>query len=277
MDRATDVPVNQPVFVYFDKPLNLATINGIAIKDSNGNKVSTSLGYIPAGSGKGDGSVSSVIIGHNDFSYSADYTIEVTGVADMSGNTMKYVDWKTFRTTDRPFIGSVSPAGGAIDVLRAATITATFSKDMDPATLQTGFTVRDSSGNSVAGSVTYDSASRTATFRPTSLLGYRASYSAHVAGARDPAGNGMPTYSWGFTTVHEPVSVVSVTPANGVNEQSPSTTISAVFSDDMDDWTVIDGFLGARIQWRDRAGCRVLRCRDPEGDLPPLGRTERVR
>jgi putative membrane protein len=50
-DRATDVPVNQPVFVYFDKPLNPGTINSIAIKDSNGNKVSTSVGYIPAGSG----------------------------------------------------------------------------------------------------------------------------------------------------------------------------------------------------------------------------------
>ena len=41
-DRATDVPVNQPVLVYFDKVLNPGTINGIAIKDSNGNKVSTS-------------------------------------------------------------------------------------------------------------------------------------------------------------------------------------------------------------------------------------------
>ncbi len=241
-DRATDVPVNQPVFVYFDKPLNPGTINGISIKDSNGNKVSTSVGYIPAGSGKGDGSVSSVIIGHNDFSYSNDYTIEVTGVAEMTGNIMKYVDRKTFRTTERPYIGSVSPAGGAIDIPRAVTIMATFSKDMDPASLQSGFTLRDYGGNSVTGTVTYDSASRTATFRPTSPLGYRASYSAHVTGARDLAGNGIPSYSWGFTTIHMPVTVVSVTPPDGTTELPASTLITATFSDDMDDWTVIDGF-----------------------------------
>ncbi|MGE5465343.1 MAG: Ig-like domain-containing protein, partial [Betaproteobacteria bacterium] len=242
-DRATDVPVNQPVFVYFDKPLNLGTLNGITIKDSYGNTVPTSVGYVPAGSGKADGSVSTVIIGHNDFSYSADYTIEVTGVADMIGNYMKYTDRKTFRTTDRPYIGSVSPAGAAIDVPRAATITATFSKDMDPTSIQSGFTFRDASGNNLAGTVSYDSATRTATFRPAALLGYGTMYSAHVAGARDLAGNSIQAYSWGFTTIRAPISILSVTPASGAMDQPTTTVITATFSDDMDDWTVTDGFL----------------------------------
>ncbi|HEY3274766.1 MAG TPA: Ig-like domain-containing protein, partial [Methanocella sp.] len=241
-DRATDVPVNQPVFAYFDRTLNPGSLSSIVIKDSNGNKVSTTVGYIPAGSGLGDGSVSSVVIGHNNFSYSADYTIEVTGVADASGNTMKYVTRKTFRTTDRPYIGSVSPAGAAIDVPRAATITATFSKNMDPASLQGGFTVRDSSGNNVAGTVTYDTTARTATFRPAALLGYGSLYSAHVTGARDNAGNSITAYSWGFTTIRAPISVVSVTPPGGSTDQPTSILITAVFSDEMDDWTVINGF-----------------------------------
>ena len=135
----------------------------------------------------------------------------------MSGNTMKYTDRKTFRTTDRPYIGSVSPAGAAIDVPLSTTITATFSKDMDPASVQSGFTVRDSSGNNVAGTVTYDTTTRTATFRPAAPLGYGAAYSAHVTGARDTRGNSITAYSWGFTTIRAPISVVSVTPPDGSN------------------------------------------------------------
>lgn len=112
-----------------------------------------------------------------------------------------------------PEVTSVSPASGATDVAVTAAVTAVFNKDMDPTTINiSNFrldptavpvgTVLSSRGQSVAATVAYDVASRTATLTPTSLLAGNTSYTATLtATVTDNAGLPLAgDYSWSFTT-----------------------------------------------------------------------------
>jgi hypothetical protein len=108
--------------------------------------------------------------------------------------------------TTPPIVTSVAPVSGATDVSRNTTVRATFSEAMNAATITTStFVLRNSSGNVIAATVTYDSTTRTATLRPSQSLGPRIRYTATVSGGstgvQDVAGNAMSTArSWSFTT-----------------------------------------------------------------------------
>jgi hypothetical protein len=96
-------------------------------------------------------------------------------------------------------VSSTSPSDGFTDVAVDATITATFSEDMDGATIDDNtFTV----DNGVTGNVSYDAISITATFTPTVNLDYDTAYIVTITtGIEDLAGNPLRTdYSWAFTT-----------------------------------------------------------------------------
>lgn len=74
-----------------------------------------------------------------------------------------------------PNVVSVTPANAATDVLNTATVSATFDQSIDPATLTSAnFSVTCPVGTEPFGSVTYDDATKTATFvritdKPTNL------------------------------------------------------------------------------------------------------------
>jgi len=80
-------------------------------------------------------------------------------------------------------------------------ILVTFSENVDPATL-TGLRLRlVSNGTYVAGSVSYNSTTRVATFTPAVLLGSLSTYEVYVSGVRDMAGNAMAApFTSRFTT-----------------------------------------------------------------------------
>ena len=76
---------------------------------------------------------------------------------------------------------------------------ATFSQAVTPGTVS--FTVKDSGGNSVAGSVSFNGADTVATFTPSSSLAGSTTYTAAVSGAQNASGTAMSgPYSWSFTT-----------------------------------------------------------------------------
>jgi hypothetical protein len=85
-----------------------------------------------------------------------------------------------------PTVSAVSPANGTVDVAEPTPVTATFNQSVTGVSA-TSFTVADTSGLSVPGSVSYSTATRTATFTPTVSLEpgttYRARLSADVRGA----------------------------------------------------------------------------------------------
>jgi YVTN family beta-propeller protein len=98
-----------------------------------------------------------------------------------------------------PMVISTSPAAGAIRVATGAIIQATFSKDMDTSTINTGtFTI----SGGVSGTVTYNAVTRTASFSPSSSLAEFTTYTATITtGVKDTLGvNITANFAWSFTT-----------------------------------------------------------------------------
>ncbi|MCO8271754.1 DUF4082 domain-containing protein [Actinoplanes sp. TRM 88003] len=96
-----------------------------------------------------------------------------------------------------PTVSTVTPTPNAIYVPVSAHPTATFSKPINPATIQ--FTLTGPGGAAVSGALDYDAASRTATFAPSALAAGQ-QYTATVT-ASDTNGNPLPApQTWSFTT-----------------------------------------------------------------------------
>jgi hypothetical protein len=98
-----------------------------------------------------------------------------------------------------PTVTTVTPAQGATGVAVSTTVTATFSQPVVPSTVS--FTVKDSAGNSVAGSLSFDGTNTVATFTPSASLSASITYTATVSGAQNTSGVAMTSpFSWSFTT-----------------------------------------------------------------------------
>ena len=147
--------------------------------------------------------------------------------------------------TTPPTVTSVTPASGATAVSTTTSATATFNEGMDATTINTStFELRNPANTLVSGTVTYDSATRTATLTPAAALANNTIYTATVkGGATDPrvkdlAGNALAAnFSWSFTTA--PVSTCpctiwtsSTTPA-GADPDSSQVEVGVKFSADL--------------------------------------------
>ena len=146
-------------------------------------------------------------------------------------------------TTPQPLsVTSVTPANGATGVAPSSNVTATFSADMNQTTVNgSTFTLKQGT-TAVPAVVTYNTATRTATVDPTtdlqSGLVYTATVMGGASGVQDTSGNTLANSgTWSFTT-SQPLSVTSVTPANGATGVAPSSNVTATFSADMNQTTV---------------------------------------
>jgi hypothetical protein len=137
------------------------------------------------------------------------YTASITtGVRDLGGNALApAVSW-SFTTGSGvdsvpPTVSATVPANAAGSVSLTSGINATFSKAMDPATINAAtFQLAGPGPTAVTGKVTYNAATDTATFTPVDPLGAGASYTATItAKARDLEGNALAADSqWTFGT-----------------------------------------------------------------------------
>ena len=120
-----------------------------------------------------------------------------------------------------PTVTTVTPSAGATGVPVSVAPTATFSQAVVPSTVS--FTVKDSGGNTVPGSVSFNTANTVATFTPTSSLNASTGYTATVSGAQNTAGVAMSSpFSWSFTT-----GAVSQCPCSIWQNAAPSGAIDA--------------------------------------------------
>ena len=97
--------------------------------------------------------------------------------------------------TTPPTVTSRNPAPNATGVATSTSVLAAFSEPVTSVAM--GLT---GPSGAVAGTVTYDSASRAATFTPTTPLAAGTQFTASVSGAKDAANNTMAPVSWSFTT-----------------------------------------------------------------------------
>jgi hypothetical protein len=107
--------------------------------------------------------------------------------------------WGTLADVTRPSVVATTPTASPVtgDVVPSAR----FSEAVTGVSTATLTLTDTTTGNAVAGSVTYDAASRTAAFHPASRLpdghGFRATLS---SGVSDVVGNPLVAKTWGFST-----------------------------------------------------------------------------
>lgn len=149
-----------------------------------------------------------------------EYTATVTtGAQDLALNPLDAeTSWSFTTATAAPTITMTDPIDQALAVPVLATIKATFSLDMDSLTLTTTtFTVQKSGpplGLPIAGTVSYDVPTKTATFTPDLPLDAVTEYTATVTnGAKDTLGNALVSdplvpNPWIFTTGAAVVTII---------------------------------------------------------------------
>nr|WP_253942430.1 DUF4082 domain-containing protein [Nocardioides sp. zg-1230] len=190
---AAGVPVGSDVTATFSEPVQAGSV-ALELRGPGGSLVAGTTSYDAA-------TRTSRLDPTAALTASTTYTATVSGARDAAGNQVDPVSW-TFTTeavdTTKPTVTARTPATGATGVATATNVTATFSEAVQAATPVVE--LRGPGGTLVAGSTTYDAASRTVTFDPTATLGTSATYTATVSGARDAAGNQMDGVSWSFTT-----------------------------------------------------------------------------
>ena len=189
--------------------------------------------------------------------------------------------------TVRPTVTLVVPAAGATAVASNSRVSATFSEDMNPATVSgSSFTLNNTTlGTPVAGTVAYSVASRTAIFTPSAASGLPANtlFTATVTtAATDLVGNALAvTTSWSFTTAAladtTRPTVLSTVPAAGASNVATNSKITAVFSEDMDastlsgaSFTLTNSTLGSAVAGTVSyaAGARTATFTPTGGSLP---------
>ena len=189
--------------------------------------------------------------------------------------------------TVRPTVTLVVPAAGATAVASNSRVSATFSEDMNPATVSgSSFTLNNTTlGTPVAGTVAYSVASRTAIFTPSAASGLPANtlFTATVTtAATDLVGNALAVAtSWSFTTAAladtTRPTVLSTVPAAGASNVATNSKITAVFSEDMDastlsgaSFTLTNSTLGSAVAGTVSyaAGARTATFTPTGGSLP---------
>lgn len=193
-----DVSVARSVSAIFDKAMDPATMIAANFTLSQaGTPVAGVVSYVDN------------IITFNptaDLAFNSVYTATLTtGSTDAEGTPLAADKVWTFTTAaaadlTAPTVSSTLPANNAIEVAKNITVQATFSEDMDIATLTaTSFTLKQGS-TSVAGTVS--TLLSVASFNPTADLASNTVYTATITvAAKDMAGNAMAAEKvWSFTT-----------------------------------------------------------------------------
>lgn len=147
--------------------------------------------------------------------------------------------------TSAPVVITISPANAATGVLRDTKPSASFNKQIDPATVTNSTAeLRDSSNNLVPTTASYDVNAKQAIIAPTSPLASNTTYTATIHGGstdprvRDLSGNALGNnFSWSFTTGSSS-SATSVWPAaarpsNVTANDSASVELGVKFRSDV--------------------------------------------
>jgi hypothetical protein len=145
-----------------------------------------------------------------------------------------------------PTVVSAAPPSAAAGACPNTIVTVTFSEAMNPATITAKtLTLTGPALAAVAGVVSYDVASKTATFSPSAALALNTVYTVTVTtGAQDTFANALATnFVWTFTTGNTaclagPPTVISVAPPNGTVGVCPNTVAVATFSEAMNPSTI---------------------------------------
>jgi hypothetical protein len=206
---ATGISRSTNVTATFSEAMDATTITTgtFVLRDPGGSLVSATVSYNATSHVATLNPAASLAYGTN---YSATVSSGSGGVKDTSGNPMSAdVTW-TFQTvfdTTPPTVTSTSPKNGTTGVSRTASVSATFSEAVDPATVNgsTVTLVNTVTGAPIAGTVSLSTNQRTATFKSSTSLAAGTQFTARIVGGAngvtDLSGNPLASdFVWSFTT-----------------------------------------------------------------------------
>jgi hypothetical protein len=166
---STGVGINAPVQILFNKFISGASIGGVTLKQGSSVIPTTATLY--------DGDQGIQLRPFAPLATGTVYTINVTGVKDITGNTQSSFPSKSFTTgtgTDlvTPTVVSTYPTSGQTNIPVNAALQAVFSQAMGSASFDanTSFTLRDASSNVIPATITFSADFKTVTLQPTSNL-----------------------------------------------------------------------------------------------------------
>ncbi|MBK9728845.1 MAG: Ig-like domain-containing protein [Saprospiraceae bacterium] len=166
------------------------------------------------------------------------YTATISGAVKNLVGTLMGNDYTWIFSTGTivvPTVISTDPSNNATGVLLDKIITATFSTQMNPLTINTSSFIIKEGSNIVQGSVSY--LGTKATFIPINSLKPNTIYTGTITtSVKNLAGTSIANnYIWTFTTVNNiPPTVISTDPSNNATEVALSKIITAKFSVAMD-------------------------------------------
>lgn len=246
-NEKTAVSINKVVTVSFNTRMNPASLNGATFVMEYDDALKGAKTMVSGTVTYTDSTASfdpAEALKHNT-KYTATIT---TGARDLFGNSLASKYMWSFTTNQLdvvtiPTIISTDPALQAVNVPLNKTLTASFSEDVDPATVNTGSFLLFEGANSITGNVSYSGVK--ASFNPASDLKVSTKYTAIIKKTiKDLDGTQMEAdYTWTFTTginnddVIAPT-VISTVPANLATNVSLDQTLTAEFSEALNVATV---------------------------------------
>jgi Ice-binding-like/Bacterial Ig-like domain len=252
VNAAVGIPINRKITATFSQAMNPATVTAAGVFSL---MVTTGGALVPG--------TATFVAANNTVIFSPtanllpnkQYTAGIsTAAQSLAGNGLaaNYVfSFTTGATADltAPTVVSTVAVSAAVNVPTNQTITATFSKPMDPSTIvATGtFTVAVAGvgGASVAGTISYSGT--TATFKPTAILAANTQFTAKITtAAKDLSANalgaGAVPNPWNFTTGTGPnttaPTITLTSPTNVATGVVLNKTVSATFSTAIDPVTI---------------------------------------
>lgn len=165
----TGVGINAPVNILFNEPIDGASLAGVTLKQGSSVVPTTTTLY--------DGEKGIQLRPLVPLATSTTYTINVTGVLDITGNTQSSFASQSFTTgtgTDlvTPTVVLTFPTGEQTNIPVNSALQAVFSKPMGPASFDANnsFTLRDASNNVIPATITFSADFKTVTLQPNSNL-----------------------------------------------------------------------------------------------------------
>jgi hypothetical protein len=245
-NNATGVATSATVQVTFSEAIDQATLTSatVVLKNTATTAVVASTLSYDVGTNK------VTITPTGPLANGTNYTLNVTtGVKDLAGNAMAAQFNSAFTTVlvadnTAPTIVSRTPGNGATSIAVGTNVSVIFSEPMQPATITTtNITLTPTGGGAaIAGTMTYDAGTNTATFNPTNDLENNKSYTITVTtGVKDVAGNALASQSTStFTTELDTTAptVTGTSPANNATGVTVGSAVTVTFSEQMDATTL---------------------------------------
>ncbi|HMJ48648.1 MAG TPA: Ig-like domain-containing protein, partial [Ferruginibacter sp.] len=237
-NNSTDISVSAILTATFNEAMDPGSINTSTFTLKQGtNLVGGTISY---------NGLDAMFIPSTSLALNTLYTATITtGAKDPAGNSLKEDYIWSFTTTASPDINapvviSTDPVNGDANVVLNKKISATFSKVMNPTSINGSFLLYDGT-TAINGTISYTGV--TAVFSPSANLSANTIYTATITtNAKDLAGNAMAAnYIWTFTTgtTTDAIlpTVTSTDPANGATAVLLNKIVTATFSEGMNPFT----------------------------------------